>query len=148
MSSGYRLAPSLVARLLGLVLVLTAVLVVVTTLLAALLQWSPTVLLVSAVVAALAVLLSAWWLRRVEVVSLDEQGYRVRLVRGVGVDRGRWRDVADAVTGEARGIDCVVLRRKDGSTTSIPVTAVAGDRDRFVEDLREHLRRAEGLRPL
>lgn len=148
MSSSYRLAPALAARLLGGLLVATALVVLVLTVLTAALGWSPRVLLVTALVAGVGLGVGAWTLRRVEVVRLDEHGYRVRLVRGAGVSRGTWREVEDAVTADVRGIACVVLRRKDGSTTSIPVAALGPERDRFVADLREHLRRAEGLRPL
>lgn len=149
MSSGYRLAPALAARLLGVVLVLVAVLVLLLTVLTATLRWPPEVLLAAGVAGVAGFLVMAWLLlRRIEVISLDEQGYRVRLVRGAGVTAAGWRDVEDAVTADVGGIACVVLRLKDGRTTSIPVAAVAGARDGFVTDLRDHLQRAEGLRPL
>jgi hypothetical protein len=41
----------------------------------------------------------------------------------------------------------VVLRLREGGTTSIPVDAVAADRDELVRSIREHLKRGEGLRP-
>lgn len=149
MSSGYRLAPALAARLVGLVLVLLALGVVVVTLLTALLDWPAAVILVAAVAAAGAGSAAAWWLLRgVRVVVLDDTGYRVRLVRGAGVTSATWREVADAVTADARGVDCVVLRLHDGRTTSIPVEALAADRNAFVADVRRHLSDAEGLRPL
>jgi hypothetical protein len=69
-------------------------------------------------------------------------------VRGAGVKAAAWGDVADAVTASPGGIDCVVLRLEDGRTTSIPVAAVATDRDALVAEVRERLRRGEGLRPL
>jgi hypothetical protein len=82
------------------------------------------------------------------VVELDEEGYRVRMIRGAGVRAARWRDVEDAVAASPRGVDCVVLRLRDGRTTSIPVAAVDASREDFVEDLRAHLRRGQGLRPI
>lgn len=149
MSSGYRLAPALAARLLGLLLVVLAVVVFVLTLLTALLGWTPAVLLVGGAIGVAAVFVAGWLLtRRLEVVTLDEQGYRVRLVRGAGVTQAAWAEVAEAVTTDVGGIDCVVLRLKDGRTTSIPVAAMAADRNDFVREVRERLRRGEDLRPL
>ena len=149
MSSGYRLAPALAARLLGLLLVVLALVVLVVTLLVALLGGPPVVLLVAAAVALVAVFVLGHLLRnRVQVMELDDDGYRVRLVRGAGVKAARWRDVEDAVAASPHGVDCVVLRLRDGRTTSIPVDAVDATREDFVADLREHLRRGQGLRPL
>lgn len=149
MSSGYRLAPALAARLLGLVLVALALLVFVVTVLTALLEWPAAVLLVLGAAGVVAVGVAGYAVtRRIDVVTFDDRGYRVRLVRGAGVTSATWSDVEDAVTADVRGIDCVVLRLRDGRTTSIPVAAVAADRNAFVTDLREHLRRGEGLRPL
>jgi hypothetical protein len=42
----------------------------------------------------------------------------------------------------------VVLHLRDGRTTTIPVEALAADREEFVRDLQEHLQRGHGLRPL
>lgn len=152
MTSGYRLAPALSARLLGAVLLLVALLVFVVTLVASAMAWTPSTLvavLVLGLLAVAGVLVATYFLtHRLEVVRLDEHGYRVRLVWGAGVRQASWREVANAVTADIRGVDCVVLRLKDGRTTSIPVQAVAADRDAFVADLREHLKRGEGLRPL
>ena len=148
MPSGYRLAPALAARILGGPLVALAVLVLVVTLLVALLDGPPALVLgVAVLVAGAAVALGYLLRRRLYVVQLDDDGYRVRLVRGAGVRSAPWREVAEAVAASPRGIDCVVLRLRDGRTTSIPVAAVDAPRGDFVEDLREHLRRAEGLRP-
>lgn len=148
MPSTHRLAPALAARLLGLVLVLLAVAVVLVTLLASLLRWPPVVFLAVAGLGVLVVVVGGAVVTRVPVVSLDERGYRVRMVRGAGVKEAAWNDVEDAVTARLRDVDCVVLRLRDGRTTTIPVDAVAGGRDAFVADLRAHLRRGEGLQPL
>ena len=149
MSSGYRLAPALAARILGGSLVALAVLVLLATLLVALLGAPPEVVLGAAVLVVVVVAALGYLLRRrLHVVELDDTGYRVRLVRGAGVKEARWQEVAEAVAASPRGVDCVVLRLKDGRTTSIPVAAVDASPEEFVADLREHLRRAEGLRPL
>lgn len=148
MSSGYRLAPALAARLVGLALVGSAVLVLVATFLVVLLDGPVAVVLG---VAALSLAATAWLAvttRRTPLLRVDEGGYRVRWVRGTGTRAAAWRDVADAVAASPGGIDCVVLRLRDGRTTSIPVDAVAVERDRFVAEIREHLTRGEGLRPL
>lgn len=147
MSSGYRLAAGLAARLVGTLLVLLAGLVLLTTVLVALLDGPPVLLLVVGVLALLAVLALVVPLVRLPVVELDDDGYRVRWVRGAGVHRARWRDVEDAVAASPRGVDCVVLRLRDGRTTSIPVAAVDGPVEEFVQDLRDHLQRDGGARP-
>jgi hypothetical protein len=86
--------------------------------------------------------------RRLPVVHLGPEGYRVRLIRGVGVAAARWTDVGEAVTSLPGGQPVVVLRLVDGRTTTIPVSALAADREEFVRDLRAHLQRGQGLRPL
>ena len=40
----------------------------------------------------------------------------------------------------------VVLRLRDGRTTTIPVEMLAMDREAFARDLQEHLQRGQGLR--
>ena len=148
MSTTYRLAAPLAARVVGGALVVVAVLVLLATLLVAVLQWSTWLLLVIGVVGVAAVLATAVAVRRRPLLSLTDDGYRVRWVRGAGVHAAAWSDVADAVTAAPGGVDCVVLRLRDGRTTSIPVAAVDADRDAVVTEVRERLRRGEGLRPL
>jgi hypothetical protein len=148
MSSGYRLAPPLAARLVGSLLVAVAALVLVLTVVTAVLRWSPSVLVGIGAGTVVLVAVAAFAVRRIEVVSLDDEGYRVRLVRGAGVTSARWSDAADAVTASPGGVDCLVIRLRDGRATTIPVSALAADRDVFAADVRDHLRRAEGLRPL
>lgn len=143
MSSDYRLSPVLAARLLGSALVALAVLVLVVTLVAALLDLSAAFVALAAVLGLAAVLVAGHVLtRRVYVVRLGEDGYQVRLVRGAGVRDARWAEVEDAVAASPRGVDCLVLRLRDGRTTTIPVQVVAADREDFARDVREHLRRS------
>jgi hypothetical protein len=148
MSSGYRLAPPLAARLVGSLLVAVAALVLVLTVVTAVLRWSPSVLVGIGAGTVVLVAVAGFAVRRIEVVSLDDDGYRVRLVRGAGVTSARWAEAADAVTASPAGVDCLVIRLRDGRATTIPVSALAADRDVFAADVRDHLRRAEGLRPL
>jgi len=126
----------------GLLVVLLTVLVTVSTL--------PTWLLGAGVLAAsLVVLVAAVGLTRLAtVVSLDDTGYQVRLIRGAGVTAARWTDVEDVVAATVTGERCVLLRLRDGRTTTIPVRMLAGTADAFLKDLRDHLNRGHGYRRL
>jgi hypothetical protein len=147
--SDYRLSPALAARLMGTLLVVLALLLFGATALVALLHLTPDLLVLVTVLGVVAVFGTGWALtRRVHVVHLDEEGYRVRLIRGAGVATARWKDVEEVAAASPRGIDCLVLRLRDGGTTTIPVAAVAADREELARDVREHARRGEGLRPL
>ena len=139
----YRLAPSFAARLLGLGLVLLALVAVVVTVAAVVFSWPADPVVVVVGVGLLLVLATAAWLRsRAYVVRLTTAGYRVRFVRGVGVAEGRWDEVREAATAHPRDVPCLVLRRHDGRTTSIPVELLAVDRERFADDVRVRLDRA------
>jgi hypothetical protein len=147
--SDYRLSPALNARLTGLLLVVLAVVLFAVTALVAVLHLPPDLLVVVAVLGVVSVFGTGYVLtRRAYVVRLDEDGYRVRLIRGAGVPAARWVEVEDASTGSPRGIPCVVLQLVDGRTTTIPVAALAADREEFVRDLQAHLQRGQGLRPV
>ena len=147
-SSEYRIAPALSARIIGVCLIAVAVVVVVATVVALLLHWPPRVLLlVPALGLALTALLAAVLRRRV-VVNLMPQGYRVSLLRGSGVRAARWADVQDAVAATRLGEKCVVIRLRDGRSTTIPMSALQADPDAFARDLQVHLRQGSGLRPL
>ncbi|WP_440901747.1 hypothetical protein [Actinosynnema sp.] len=143
-----RLAPSVAVRVVGVLLVALGAGLVLAT---AIVVWRDAS--VGAVLVAGAVLLAllglvGLLLVRTSVVRLTEQGYRVRLVRGVGLSRARWADVEDAVTTHVGGAPCVVLRLKDGRSTTIPVGVLAIDREEFVRVLQERLSKGRGYRPL
>jgi hypothetical protein len=145
MSSDYRLAPALGARLLGSALVGLAALVFVVTVVVALLDLSAVFVAVVAALGLAAVLVAGHLLtRRAYVVRLGEDGYQVRMVRGAGVKAARWTEVEDAVAASPRGVDCVVLRLRDGRTTTIPVQVLAADPEEFARDVRTHLERGLG----
>jgi hypothetical protein len=147
--SDYRLATTHGVRLVGGLLVGLAVFLFVATALVGLLGLPADLLLAFAAVGIVGVLVAAYVLtRRVAVVHLGQDGYRVRLVRGAGVHAARWTDVAEAVTDAPGGQPVVVLKLADGRSTTIPVGALAADREEFVRDLQAHLRRGQGLRPL
>jgi hypothetical protein len=144
----YPLAPIVVARFVGLGLVAVAVLMFAGTALVAVLELPADLLVVLIVVVLVAVAGLAWWLRsRAWVLRCDTDGYAVRLVRGAGVAQARWTEVEDAVTTTRHGIPCVVLRLRDGRTTTIPVGVLAVDKEAFVRDLQDRLQAARGLRP-
>jgi hypothetical protein len=147
--SQYRFAPAVSARIVGALLVVLAVLLVAVTLVVAVAGLSVVVLVAAAVVGVAAVFVAGHLLtRRIPVVRLDATGYRVRLVRGAGVGAAGWTDVQEAVTATPQGVPVVVLKLVDGGSTTIPVTVLDVDRELFVRDLRAHLQRGQGLRPL
>lgn len=149
MATDYRLSPRVVARVVGGLLLVLAVVVVLLTVLVAVLDLPAWTLLVVALGALLLVSGTAWFVARTGwVLRVTDEGYVVRFVRGVGTDRARWKDVEDAVTATVGGTPCVVLRLRDGRSSTIPVTLLTVDREQFVRELQEHLRRGQGLRPL
>src|SRR3712207_7406326 len=106
-------------RFLGLLLVGLGLLTVVAVALAALLDLPGAFVTVVVVVVVAAVVVAGLSLTRLTpLVHLDDAGYRVRLLRGAGVRAARWRDVEDVVTATVHGHDCVVLRLRDGRTTT------------------------------
>ncbi len=137
----YRIAPVLLVRLVGSYLVLFALITAVATVVVALLSL-PGDLVAGLIGLGLVVLFggAAWLRARAYVVRLDATGYRVRVVRGVGVREGRWSDVVEAVATRRRDVACVVLRRADGTETAVPVDVIAADRDVFARDVQARLR--------
>ena len=145
----YGLAPALRARLWGAALVVAGglLLVVAAVVLVADL---PRVLLTIPLVCAVfgLLVLGILLLRRWYVVRLDDTGYRVRFVRGAGRTQARWTEVEDLTTTVVAGARCVVLRLRDGTTTTVPVNLVAGDREEFVDELQRRLDAGHGYRRL
>lgn len=139
----YRLAPPVMARFVGAYLILLAVLLLVVTGLVATLELNADLLVVVLGVGLLGLIGLSWWLRSgLVVVRLTEAGYRVRAIRAAGATEARWSEVEDAVAASPSGIECVVLRLRDGRSTTIPVQLVAADKDEFARDVRAHLERA------
>ena len=151
MTSSYRFAAPFIVRMTGVGLVAVGVLVLVLAGLVAALSLPEAVLsagLLVAVVLCLVVLAGLAALRRRDVVRFDETGYRVRYVRGAGVRQAPWKDVEDVTAPTVEGQRCVVLRLRDGRTTTMPVDVLAGSADAFVRDLQQHLNRGHGYRRL
>ena len=151
MTSSYRFAAPFIVRMTGVGLVAVGILVLVLAGLVTALSLPEAVLsagLLVAVVLCLVVLAGLAALRRRDVVRLDETGYRVRYVRGAGVRQAPWKDVEDVTAPTVEGQRCVVLRLRDGRTTTMPVDVLAGSADAFVRDLQQHLNRGHGYRRL
>lgn len=145
----HHLAPAVRMQLLGSALVFPGVLVLLVALLVWLLDLPGVVLGVAVVVAAVAVVgLGSLAVRRWPVVTLDDHGYRLRVLRSAGVRQAAWRDVEDLVTATLRGQDCAVLRLRDGRTTTIPVRLLDTDPDAFVRQVSAYLDRGRGYRRL
>jgi hypothetical protein len=143
----YRLAPLVAVRFVGLYLVLLAVVVFVGTAVVIAADWSPDVIVLLALVGLVGLAVAGWWLRsRAYILRAAPDGYTVRMVRGAGVKAARWTQVEDAVTTTIHDEPCVVLRLKDGGTTTIPVSVLAIDREQFVRELQQHLQRGHRLR--
>ncbi|MFT4262913.1 MAG: hypothetical protein QM572_06010 [Nocardioides sp.] len=140
----YRLAPQVRVRFVGLYLVALAVVVFVLTIVLVAVDLTPDLMLVVAILGLIGLGVLGWWLsRRAWVMRTTADGYEVRLVRSAGTRAGRWSAVEDAVTTSPHGIDCVVLRLKDGATTTIPVGLLEVDREQFVRDLQQRLQRGQ-----
>jgi hypothetical protein len=142
------LAPALAVRYAGGLFVLLAIVLAALAVLTAVLDLPVAVLASVAGVGVLAVLVAGLVVGRRTIVHFGADGYRVRLVRGVGVDRGPWTSVQEAVTTTRGGTPVVVLKLRDGGSTTIPVQALAADREELVRDLQRHLQHGHGLRPL
>jgi hypothetical protein len=148
-SSDYRLSPQLAARLLGASLVLWGLLVLLVTVVVVLFQAPVVLVSLIGVLCLLGIGTTGFLLTRsAYVVRLGPDGYRVRFVRGAGVKQARWLDVEDVVTTTVAGARCVVLRLRDGRSTTIPVDVLAGDREDFVRTLQQLLDGGHGLRRL
>ena len=145
----FALAPALRARLLGTGIVAIGAVVVIGGLAAWLADLSSAVVtglvalaLVELVVLNLLVGIRHWVLR------LDAQGYRVRVLRSAEAKSARWSDVLDLQAATVGGNRCVVLRLRDGRTTTLPVDVLEGDTATLTQALSDHLDRGHGYRRL
>lgn len=138
--SDYRLAPQFAAKLLGVALILLGLVVLLVTMVVVLFA-APALILSVTVVLAVVGIFSVGVLvtRRSWVVRTTKDGYVVKWVRGAGVKQARWLDVESLATDTIAGSPCVVIRLRDGRTTTIPVEVVAVDREQFVSDLQDRL---------
>ena len=143
------LAPALRARLLGSGLVAVGVVLLVVLVLGWLvalpgaLVTGLVALSVIGVVALLGLLGPRHW-----VLRMDHDGYRVRGLRSAQARSSRWADVLDLQATTVQGARCLVLRLRDGRTTTLPVDALEGDREQLTELVTAHLDRGHGYRRL
>ena len=145
----YGLAPQLRARLMGTFLAAVGITLLVMTVLVVALDLpgdvlSAVILLVVAGIFGLGFFLGRRWF----VVRVDGVGYQVRFVRGAGVTRARWTDVEDLTTAVVAGAECVLLRLRDGRSTTIPVALIEGDKEEFVDELQRRLDQGHGYKRL
>ncbi len=147
MPTAYRFSPPLLVRLLGGLLAVVGVVLFAVAVVVLVFDLPVLVLTVTVVVTVVIVVGAGAVLSQAAVlVRFDDDGYRVRLLRGAGVKQARWRDVEDAVTATVSGHDVVVLRLRDGRTTSIPVKVLDASPADFVADLSAHLDTGHGYR--
>ncbi len=145
----YPLARAVRVRLLGSAAVALGLVVLVVTVVLAVVRPAAAAAVAVAVVVVLGAIAAGIVLgRRWYVVRLDDTGYRVRFVRGVGRPQARWTEVEDLTTAVVAGSQCVLLRLRDGSTSTIPVNLMEGDREAFVDELQRRLDAAHGYRRL
>ncbi|WP_310961611.1 hypothetical protein [Nocardioides terrisoli] len=143
----FGLAPALRARMMGLLLVGLGLVLVIATVVVMATGWSLDVLSALVILVLVAVFAIGHVLvRRWYVVRLDADGYEIRFVRGAGAHRARWVDVLDLSTATVAGARCVVMRLRDGRTTTVPVDVVEGDSEEFVRELGRRLDIGHGYR--
>ena len=145
-SSEFRLSRTLTVRLFGFLALAGGAAVVATALLQGALGLPGWVLVAGVVLVVAGLGAAAIVLTRVPPVRLDESGYQVRLVRGAGVAQARWTDVEDVVATTVARERCVVLRLRDGRSTTLPMRILDVDPVDFVRDLQAHLNRGHGYR--
>ena len=136
----YAMAPQLRARLMGTFLAVIGLTLLVMTVVVAALELPPDLLTGLVVLTVIGIFgLGFLLVRKWYVVRLDAVGYQVRFVRGTGERAARWNEVEDLTTTYAAGSEVVVLRLRDGRTTTVPVNLIEGDREEFVDELRRRL---------
>jgi hypothetical protein len=146
-SRDYGLAPQLRARLMGAFLAAIGVSLLVVTVVVVAFSLPGDVLSGLVILVVIGIFTLGFLLgRRWYVVRLDEVGYQVRFVRGVGAASGRWSEVEDLATSFVANDECVVIRLRNGRSTTIPVNLIEGDREEFVDELKARLRGGTGSR--
>jgi len=139
----YRLAPALVARLVGRTLVTLAATVSILTVIGILAGAGWVLAGAATLVGAVLVGAWAWYLaRRAWAVRLTSRGYAVRALGGVGVTEASWSEVDEVLAASPGGTPCLVLRLRDGRTTRLPMPTLAADPDTFAHDVRRRVRDA------
>lgn len=147
MSTRYRLARPLAARVVGAALVAAALVVMVATLVAAGTGASLGALFAVAAAVVVVAIAGAALVGSWPVLTLDDEGYRVRW-RAAEVRAATWAEVDDAAATYAGEEPVVLLQLRDGRRTVLPVRLLDVDREELVRTLQQHLQRGHGIRPL
>jgi hypothetical protein len=148
-TTDYRFSTPLLVRTLGALLAGVGVLLLVVGLLVSILDLPVGLLTGAVVVTVLLVVLGGFLVTRLTpLVHFDEEGYRVRWLRGAGVKQARWREVEDVVTATVADHDCVLIRLRDGRTTTVPVKVLDASPEAFIADLGRRLDTGHGYRRL
>ena len=143
----FALAPALRFRLFGSGLLAIGTVVVLGALLTWLAGLSAVVVSGLGLLALVGVVVLAFLLGvRRWVVRLDENGYRVRLLRSAQAKPARWTDVLDVQATTVAGQRCAVLRLRDGRTTTLPADVIEGGPTKLVAAITAHLDRGHGYR--
>ncbi|QLQ09269.1 MAG: hypothetical protein HZY75_01350 [Nocardioidaceae bacterium] len=149
MSSDFRIAPAVTARFVGGILLLVGVIIFVTAALVVGFDLHPDILSVMVVLGVVTVVVLGFLVSRIGVLlTMDDVGYRTRWLRAPGAKQARWTDVEDVVTGFASEQAVLVIRLKDGQSTTIPVNLLAADSADLVKAVQEHAQRGRGYRRL
>ena len=91
----------------------------------------------------------AWWLRtRAGCCAALPRGTPFAWCAARASPRPAGTDVEDAVTASRHDVPCVVLRLRDGRTTTIPVGVLAVDKEEFVREPQQRLQTSRGLKPV
>lgn len=142
----YPFAPAFRARFMGAGLLLLGVVLVVVTVVVSALHLPLGIMLAVVVLAVVFVFGFGAWLGRIKVLTMDDLGYQVRGVRGVGTPKARWADVHDVQTSAVAGARCIVIRLRAGDSSTIPVDVLTGDSDELVREITRRLNHAHGKR--
>ncbi len=141
-ASEYGVSPALTARLLGVALGVVGLVVLVATAIVIATSAAALIVALTAMAGVLLMSIAAWWLtRRAVVIRLDDQGYRIRYVRGAGEVSSRWADVVDAALTPVAQTSCLVIRLRNGRTTTLPLEVIRHPRKLWA-DCEERLARA------
>lgn len=87
----------------------------------------------------LAVGIAALVQSRLPMVRLTDTGFELRRVVGAGPAEGRWTDVTEVATSYVDDLPVLLLELRHGQSTTIPVGALAVDREDFVRAVRDRL---------
>ncbi len=107
---------------------------------------------VSAIAAAVTSLLlaAACWvlLRPPGLLELSAAGYRVRHLRGVGVEAAEWAQVQSVDTRPAKGGPVILIDLSDGETSVVPLALLGARAMEAQHEMHGRLNRAFGYRRL